>query len=809
MECLFWTILIVGGAWVGAYFRFTLAASTAAVGAPLLLWIVAGGGPISIKILTLLLFLAAAFALNVAEFRKTHLTTRIFDFFKKALPAMSATEKEALEAGTVWWDGDIFSGDPDFNKLKSFPDPALTAEERAFLEGPVSELCRMLDDWKISHELRDLPPEAWRFIKENGFFGMIIPKEYGGLGFSAYAHSEVVTKIASRGMCAAVTVMVPNSLGPAELLVHYGTKEQKSHYLPRLARGEEVPCFALTGPEAGSDAASIPDTGIVCNGEYGGKQVLGLRLTFDKRYITLAPVATVVALAFKMYDPEKLLGGAEDLGITVALLPANTPGVEIGARHDALGVPFMNGPVRGKDVFIPVDFIVGGRKMAGHGWTMLMERLAIGRSISLPALSVAAGKVASRWTGAYAQVRRQFKLPIGRFEGVEEKLASIAGLTYLMNATRVMTVGAVDMDEKPSVVSAMAKYNLTEYMRRIVNDAMDIHGGSGIIMGPRNLLGNAYKALPISITVEGANILTRSLIVFGQGAIRCHPYVLRQMAAATEKNQTKALDDFDDAFFGHMGFTASNAARALFMGLTGSILTPAPGGPLRRHCQRISRLSAAFALTADMAMFTLGGALKKKESISGRFADAFSHLYMATAAVRRFEADGRPADDIPLAHWALDHSLHLTQERISEIIDNLPMRPAAWLLRLLIFPLGRTLRAPSDKLGAKAASILLSPSVARDRLTRGIFHSKDPKDASCRLEEAFELAARTHIAEKKIQDAVKAGYIKSKTAQERTLDAQRQGVVSMDEAEAIGRLEGLRREVIAVDDFPAESFHGR
>jgi acyl-CoA dehydrogenase len=809
MGCLTWTGLIIAAAWACAYRRAPLPISTGVVGAALLLWAIFGGGSWLWKAFILLGYAAVMAPLNMPEIRKQYITGHAFAFFKKALPAMSATEREAMEAGSVWWDGDLFSGDPDFNRLKSFPDPVLSAEERAFLDGPVEELCRTLDDWRITDELHDLPPEAWKFIKENGFFGLIIPKEYGGLGFSAFAHSEVVMKIASRGMAAAVTVMVPNSLGPAELLLHYGTKEQKGHYLPRLARGEDTPCFALTGPQAGSDAASMPDAGVVCKGEFDGKTVTGILLNFDKRYITLAPVATLVALAFKMYDPEKLLGGKEDIGITVALLPADTPGMEIGARHDPLGIPFMNGPVRGKDVFIPVDYIVGGPKMAGKGWTMLMERLAIGRSISLPALSVAAGKIACRWTGAYARVRLQFKLPIARFEGIEEKLASIAGLTYLMNATRIMTVGAVDMGERPAVVSAIAKYNLTEYMRRIIIDAMDVHGGSGIIMGPRNLLGNAYKALPISITVEGANILTRTLIVFGQGAIRCHPYVLKQMAAAQEKNQIKALDDFDGAFFGHLGFTIGNAARALFMGLTGAVFAMAPPGPLQRRMRRIKRFSAAFALAADMAMFTLGGALKKKESISGRFADALSHLYMASAVARRFDADGRPEEDVPLALWAMDHSLYVVQERLAAIIDNLPMRPAAWLLSVLIFPLGGTLRPPADRLGHQAASILGAPSEARDRLTRGIFHSANEADASHKLEDAFRTSIKSELSEKKLSDAVKAGYVKSTSFRDRLLDGQRQGVISMDEGAAIQKMEELRREALAVDEFPPERFRGR
>jgi len=809
MECVFWTLLLIAVLWILAYHRLSAPVSSVAMAAAIFLWSVFGGAPAIIIIFTWLAFLAVAVPMNMPDLRKNYITIPAFRFFKKALPSMSATEKEALEAGTVWWDGDLFSGDPDYAKLRSFPDPKLTEEEKAFLEGPVEKLCSMLDDWEITDKTQDLPPEVWEFIKEKGFFGMIIPKEYGGLDFSAFAHSEVVMKVASRSMTAAITVMVPNSLGPAELLMHYGLQGQKDHYLPRLARGEEVPCFALTAPSAGSDAASIPDTGVVCTGEFNGQNVTGLRLTFDKRYITLAPVATVVALAFKMVDPDHILGDKEDIGITVALVPTDIPGVEVGPRHDPLGTPFMNGPVRGKDVFIPIDYIVGGENMAGRGWTMLMQRLAIGRSISLPALSTAAAKVSSRWTGAYARVRRQFKMPIGKFEGIEEKLASIAGLSYMMDATRRMTVGAVDQGERPAVVSAMAKYNLTEYMRRIINDAMDIHGGSGIIQGPRNLLAHPYKALPISITVEGANILTRTLIVFGQGAIRCHPYVLKQMMAAQEKDEMKALDDFDEAFFGHLWFSIGNAARALFMGLTGGVFTSVGSGPLKCYRQRITRLSAAFSFTADMAMFTIGGALKRKESISGRFADAFSHLYMATAVIKRFEADGAPAEDKVLAQWALDHCLASVQQSLGGIIDNLPLRPAAWLLRLIVLPLGRTLRPPSDKLGHQAAAIILAPSAARDRLTAGIFHSGHPTDASARLEEAFRMAVEAELPERKISDAARKGAIKSRDPLDRMEEALQQGIITQEEADLIARADLERAEVVAVDDFPPEHFHGR
>ncbi|MGZ5063875.1 MAG: acyl-CoA dehydrogenase, partial [Usitatibacter sp.] len=487
-----------------------------------------------LAVLTVLWIAVAVFAAIgiVKPLRRMLVTRPIFGIYKKILPQISQTEQEALDAGSIWWDADLFTGKPDWEKLLAYPEPKLSAEERAFIDGPVEELCGMLNEWDITHNRMDLPPEAWKFIREKGFLGIIIPKSFGGLGFSAYAHSEIVTKISTRSGTAAVTVMVPNSLGPAELLIHYGTDEQKNHYLPRLAKGLEIPCFALTNPEAGSDAGAIPDFGIVCKGTHEGREVVGVRLTWDKRYITLGPVATILGLAFKLFDPEKLIGDKEDVGITLALIPTSHKGVNIGRRHIPLSGAFMNGPNSGTDVFIPMSWIIGGEKQVGNGWRMLVECLAAGRSISLPSMSMAAGKLSTRATGAYARIRSQFKTPIGKFEGVEEPLARIGGNTYLMDATRKLTMAALDMGEKPSVISAICKYHMTERMRSILNDAMDIHGGKGIMMGPNNYLGGAYINIPIAITVEGANILTRSMIIFGQGAIRCHPFVLKEIASA-------------------------------------------------------------------------------------------------------------------------------------------------------------------------------------------------------------------------------------------------------------------------------------
>src|SRR5688572_13781197 len=561
MLALLWFLLVVAGALVLAYQRVSLRTATIAAGAALAVYSVLGDGPLGWMLLLWLGF-AGLVALNVDPLRKRWITRPFLVTYRRLLPTMSDTEREALEAGTVWWDGELFTGEPAWSKLTGAQPPRLSPEELAFLDGPCEELCRMLDDWDITHVRADLPPQVWEFLKKKGFFAMIIPKKYGGLEFSAYAHSCVLVKIASRSGVCSSTVAVPNSLGPGELLLHYGTQEQKSHYLPRLAKGLEVPCFALTSPEAGSDAASIPDSGVVCKGMWQGKEVLGMRVTWDKRYITLGPIATLLGLAFRLYDPEKILSDETDLGITCALVPTHTPGVNIGRRHLPLNAVFQNGPNSGKDVFMPLDWIIGGQEYAGKGWMMLMGCLAAGRAISLPTSSTGGVKALTRFTGAYARVRSQFKTPIGKLEGVEEALGRIAANCYVMDATRVMTAGSVDLGEKPAVLSAIAKYHMTERARQSVNDSMDILGGKGICLGPNNWVGRGYQMTPIAITVEGANILTRTLIIFGQGAIRCHPYVLREMRAAKEMTGLDAEREFDDAFTSHIGHVLANGVRA-------------------------------------------------------------------------------------------------------------------------------------------------------------------------------------------------------------------------------------------------------
>ena len=795
-------ILVVVTIWLLSFFRARLPVWTGAFALILGLWTFYGGRHTGIWWLAWLLFLAGAVVVNVPDLRRSLLIKPVLALFRRMLPPLSRTEREALEAGTVWWDGELFSGNPDWGKLLAEPQPELTSEEESFIAGPVEELCRMLDDWRIVTELHDLPPEVWQFLKEQGFFGLIIPEEYGGKGFSAFAHSQVIMKIAGRSVTAAVTVMVPNSLGPAELLLRYGTESQKDYYLPRLARGEEVPCFALTGPDAGSDAASIPDTGVVCQGTFRGEEIVGVRLTWDKRYITLGPVATVIGLAFRLYDPDHLIGSADEPGITLALIPVDTPGITIGSRHNPLGVPFQNGPNRGEDVFIPLDWLIGGEAYAGQGWRMLMESLAAGRSISLPALSCGGAKFAARAAGAYARVRRQFRLPIGRFEGVEEALARIAGSTYLIDAARAMTCGAVDRGERPAVLSAIVKYHSTERMRQVVDDGMDVLGGSGISLGPRNLLARVYQAAPIGITVEGANILTRSMIIFGQGAIRCHPYVLKEMRAAANPDDARALIDFDRLLGAHIGFTLNNAARALFLGLTGGRLANVPAGPARRYFQAATRMSAAFALAADVTLLTLGGSLKRRERLSGRLADILSHLYLISALLKRFDDRDWRGDEEPLVRWGCEESLRKIQESFSGLIRNLPFRPAAWLMRLVVFPLGRPFAGPSDRLGQRVAAILLEPSEARDRLTAGLFVPEDPADPLARLEDALTKVIAAEPVEQKLRDAVKSGKVRKGTDREVVEAGVLAGIITEDEAVALRLAHEARRDATRVDDFP-------
>ena len=752
--------------------------------------------------------LLAAIVLGLRPVRRALLSAPIFNLYRKVLPQMSDTERDALEAGTVWWEGELFRGRPDWSRLLAYPRPRLTDAEQHFLDHQAEEACRMVNDWSVTHERHDLPTDVWNYLKSEGFLGMIIPKEYGGLAFSAYAHSEIVTKLSTRSSALAVSVMVPNSLGPAELLLHYGTDEQKNHYLPRLARGEEVPAFALTSPWAGSDAAAIPDSGIVCKGEWQGREVIGMRVTWDKRYITLAPVCTLLGLAFRLYDPDGLLGGKKDLGITCALVPHDHPGVDTGRRHFPLNAMFMNGPTRGEDVFMPLDFIIGGPAMAGQGWRMLMECLAAGRSISLPSSNTGMSKLTARAVGGYARVRSQFRMPVGKFEGVEEALARIGGHTYMMDAARSMTAGAVDLGEKPSVVSAIVKYHVTERARQVVNDGMDVIGGKGICLGPNNFLGRAYQQIPIGITVEGANILTRSLIIFGQGAIRCHPFVLAEMRAAQSPDRKQGLHDFDAAFWGHAGFVVRNTLRALGTALTGArfVAVNADVAPdMKRYYQLASRYSAAFALLADTSMLVLGGSLKRRERLSARLGDVLSQLYLISATLKRFEDEGRQAADAPLAHWSIQDAFYKLQDAFDGVLQNFPNRFVAWMLARITFPWGRTQMLPSDSLGQDVARLLINPNATRDRLTAGCHLPATEDEPVGAIELALAATLDAEPIEAKIRELEKRGVLEGNPqANVRDIADAAFAIsgITAEEYAVVKRRNRLRDCVVKVDDFP-------
>jgi acyl-CoA dehydrogenase len=800
---LIWLLIYIGGALFFAYSRASLAVATLGYAAATISYTYVGAGPNWWKGI-LLGGLGLLILLNLDFVRMRFITRPFLKIYRRLLPSMSSTEREALEAGTVWWDGELFTGGPSWSKLAAAKKPELTAEEQAFIDGPCEELCRMFDDWDTTHVRADMSPEVWSYLKTKGFFAMIIPKQYGGLGFSAYAHSCVLVKLASRSAIAGSTVAVPNSLGPAELLLHYGTEEQKNHYLPRLARGDEVPCFALTGPRAGSDAASLPDTGIVCKGMFDGKEIVGIKLNFSKRYITLAPIATVIGLAFKLYDPDKLLGGELiDYGITCALIPRNTKGVTIGRRHFPLNVPFQNGPLQGHDVFVPLDYIIGGAKMAGQGWRMLVEQLSVGRCISLPSNATGASKAAVYTSGAYSRIRRQFSTSVGNFEGVQEALARITGYTYIMDAARSVTAGAIDGGEKPSVPSTILKYHCTEWGRKVANDAMDIHGGKGICMGPKNYLARGYQVVPVAITVEGANILTRSLMIFGQGAIRCHPFVLREMNAAKEKDKRKGAKEFDKALFGHIGFTLSNAIRSLLMALTLARFSSVPEtGATKRFYQHINRFSASFAFATDVAMLTLGGYLKKKESISARLGDVLSYMYLASMVLKHYDNQGRREEDLPLVEWACRTLLYQAQEQLHGVLLNFPNSFIAGFMRIFIFPRGRTYSAPSDNLAAEIVTSVMTPSDTRERLTDGTYKTLEPTNALGLLQEALVLSMSAEPIERKLRvDGVKTGKVTALDLPHQIDQGESLGILTKQEADLLRDYDKKVMNIVNVDDF--------
>lgn len=797
-------ILLLASVIVVAYVGVPVIIWTIVVGVVLILVTILGGLNALFLTLCWIFYLAAVAFANLTELRQKYFTKPLIKKLQQNMPSISDTERDAIEAGNVWWEKDLFCGRPDWKKLHSYPQPKLTDEEQSFVDNQVETLCSMLNDWEIVNDERNMPKRVWDYLKKERFLGLVIPKQYGGHGFSAYAHSTIIMKIASRCVSAAVNTMVPNSLGPGELLSIYGTQEQKDYYLPRLAAAEDIPCFALTSPECGSDAAAITDHGIVCHGEYDGKKVLGMRLNWDKRYITLAPVGTVLGLAFRLYDPENLLGkDEEDIGITLCLVPTNRPGVEIGDRHLPLHLAFMNGPTRGKDVFVPLDAIIGGPEMAGKGWKMLMEALSIGRSISLPALSAATGKLCYRTSGAYARLRRQFNTSLSNFEGIEELLGNIAGLAYTTEACRIMTAGAVDLHIRPAIASAISKYHMTEMARKMITHAMDINAGHAIQVGPRNYLAPVHMAIPVSITVEGANVLTRCLIIFGQGAIRCHPYILDEIALFNEPDSAEKVKKLDRILLSHIGYMVSNTLRSLWMGLTGGYLVMSPvRGPISRYYKQLTRMSSALAFLADASMMLLGGTLKRRESISARLGDIMSQLYLASAVLKYYQDHGQPASDVDYVKWSIDNCLYEIQVACDRLLHNFPMKWLGKLLHWVVFPFGISYRKPSDTLYRSLVETMTTPSDFRDRLTKYFYISDDENDPIQRQELALEQLIEAEPVLKKFQNGIKKGLVpKHLTFEEQVHSAVKSKNITKDEANVLTKYNALIREVIKVNEF--------
>jgi len=807
MATLLLAVLVVATVMALAMYKAPAALWAAGLTALGLMWtagVFPGAAPaLGVLWWTYWLVTAAVALLAIPALRRAVIVRPAFKLVKGVLPKVSDTEQQALDAGTVGFDAELFSGTPDWTKLRAVPPVVLTAEERAFLDGPTDELCALINDWDVRHAKREISPEIWAFVKKHGFLGMLISKAHGGLGFSAQAQSLIIGKIASRSPDVVTIVMVPNSLGPGELIEKYGTVEQKHYYLPRLARGEEVPCFSLTGPTSGSDAATMRDIGTVERGMHEGRETLGIRLSWDKRYITLGPVATLVGLAFRLFDPKNLLGKGEDVGITVAMIPANHPGVNIGRRHLPSGAAFPNGPNWGKDVFIPIDWVIGGEKMAGQGWRMLMECLAAGRAISLPSSATAGTKSLLRVTTAYGRIRRQFGLPVSRMEGIEELLGRMAENAYVNEAARGVTAAMVARGERPAVISALMKYQTTERMRRSLNDAMDIHGGRAICDGPSNYLQTGYQMAPVGITVEGANILTRTLITFAQGALRSHPFLYKEVQAVQDTDTARGFDAFETAFLGHIGFALSNIAGALFHNLTLGLFaaSPAENKITRPVYKQLSRSSRNFALVADMTVALLGGGLKTKQKLTGRMADALSELYLLACVLKRFEDDGQQAADHPLVAAAAANGLYRFEEAIRGTIDNFPNTFARVVMRILVFPLGRHYFAASDRLMGKIARLAAEPGSVRDRLTSDIYISKDPDDPTGLLEVTFTKVVAAEAAEKKLERAIRAGTIRRYHGLDWIGDATAKGILTESEAIQLKDVERFVARVIAVDDF--------
>ena len=799
--------------WAIAYFRWSVRIWSLIIASILALFAWGYGQFFMLNIVAWIIFLPVSFLVNIPHCRTVCFTRRVFNKFNELVPPLSKTEKQALAAGDVGWEKELFTGAPKWENLFSIKAPELTDEEKAFLDNEVEELCAMVNDWGLHQPPYDLPESIWKFIREKKFFGIIIDKKYGGLGFSSYAHSAIITKIATRSYTAAVTVMVPNSLGPAEFLQHYGTKEQKEKYLPRLAGGAEIPCFALTSLNAGSDAASITDTGFVCEREYQGKLTIGLRLNWKKRYITLAPVATLLGIAVRVYDPDHFLGTNAELGITFCLVSSNLPGVTSGERHMPINMGFMNGPTEGKDVFIPLDDVIGGQEGIGKGWQMVMNSLAVGRGISLPAVSCATAELSFLTTGAYAKVREQFKVPIGEFEGVQEALSRIGGNTYICEAMRSLTVGVIDSGIQPAIASAITKYHLTELNRKIIGDAMDVHAGRALIMGDRNYLAQMYIGAPINITVEGSNILTRNLIIFGQGAVRCHPYIQKEMSAACMPGSDECMDvneciaRFDHLVFEHIGYLFHNIARSFTYGLSCSfILDIQEKGFLRPYIRQLTRLSRIFSVVSDLSLIVFGAQLKRKESLSARLGDMLSYLYIGSAVAKYYVDGGRQKEDEPYVSWAIKICLYNFQQAYIQFVNNLPNRFLAWFIRIVTFPLGWCYRLPKDTLSKAIAKNLMQESNLRNRLTKFCFLGDKDKDAVCAMEYAFQNILASEVAYQKLHAAYKEGTVDPKAEFESQLDAALQlGILTLKEREQLMESYTLQQEAIKVDSYPPQA----
>lgn len=792
-----WFFIFIAVFGIVSYQRYSLSTSIAVLTTTMLVGTIFG----SIGLFGWIIFALLTVPIAYKPFRVDLLSTRLLSFYKSVTPELSDTEKEAIDAGTVWWDGDLFSGKPDWQKFHAISRPRLSAEEQAFLDGPCEEVCGMVNEWQINHIDADLPDEIWVFLKEHKFFAMIIEKQYGGLAYSAFAQSRVLQKLAGVSAVLSSTVGVPNSLGPGELLQHYGTKEQQDYYLPRLANGDEIPCFALTSPEAGSDAGAIPDIGIVCMGKFDGEEVLGMNLTFSKRYITLAPVATVVGLAFKLEDPDGLLGDEKHLGITCALIPKDTKGLEIGRRHFPLNVPFHNGPVKAENLFVPLSYIIGGQKMAGRGWRMLMECLSVGRCITLPSSAAGGAKQLALSTGAYSRIRRQFRMPIGQMEGVEEMLGRIGGNSYLMDAVTSLSTAGVDLGHKPSVISAICKYHLTERMRQVVNDSMDIHGGKGICLGPTNYLGRAYQGVPISITVEGANILTRNMMIFGQGAMRCHPYVLKELYATQIEDKQEQLETFDEVVFGHIGFAVSNTIRSLWFTVTRNWFSRTPfKDETSSYYRSLQGYSSNLAMLTDVSMGVLGGSLKRRERLSARLGDVLSYLYLASASLKRYDEQGRNKEDLPFLNWAMQDCLHKMDIAIDDFIRNFPSMPVAIYLRLIVQPYGKVNDKPSDATEHAIAHILQNTGSARDRLGHGQYFARIKGSLFGDLEQTLENIIKVEPIFEKICSSL--GKKLPMTQLDKLADeALKANIISEQEAKLLKETEAGRLRTINVDDF--------